>query len=150
MIGDADRILHEGGVVFGIGVRGRITEILQIEERNLVRVGAQRTQRKPANLLRDKRKRLYPDLVKDVLATEKLREVVADPCASEIAAEFDGVALPFAAKRFRNENLLLVSIARQDARPSHLVEHGADACEHIVGVREALLVIMRELHTQVA
>src|SRR5205807_10583393 len=90
------------------------------------------------------------DLIEDVFPAEELRKEVRDPRSGEVSSEFYRVTAPVVAKCFGNKKFLLIGRARQDAGAPHVFKHAADAGKHVIGVREAVLVVTRELHTQMA
>src|SRR5258708_39159098 len=91
MIGDANGVLGEGGVVVGIRMRCGTAKILQIVMRDFVGVGAKRAERK-SGFHWSESEGIDIDGIKEIFAALLAGKEVVDPGEKRVAAEFEGVA----------------------------------------------------------
>src|SRR5580698_9412715 len=121
MIGNANGVLRECGVVVAIGIGGRWSEVLQIIVGYAVSVSAQRHQRQPA-FLRCKREGIHLDGVEDVFAVLLAGEIIVNPGNEGIASKFQGVAAAVEAECFGKLGAVFAGGARKQIGTSNAVE----------------------------
>src|SRR5919204_1562828 len=84
------------------------------------------------------------DVVEDVLAAEKGREIVVDAGEQEIGAEFPCLAMAFQAQRLCRMNLILARAARKDGGAAEAIGDAVDSFQYGERITEGLLQIARE------
>src|SRR5580700_3160956 len=99
MIGDADCVLGESGIVVAVGIGGGWAEALKIVFRNGVGVGAERSERE-SGFHGFEGERIDFDDVEEIFAALLAGEVVVDPCDEGVATELEGMAAGIEAQRF--------------------------------------------------
>src|SRR5271166_7187234 len=99
MIGDADGVLSEGGVVVAVGIRGGWAEVLKVVFRNAVSVGAERSEWE-SGFPRLEREWINLDGVENIFAVLLAGKKIVDPGDEAVAAELEGMTAGVKAEGF--------------------------------------------------
>src|SRR5205814_1530559 len=149
MIGQAHRVLREGGIFIGIRMRYGAAKIVQVVMRHLVRVGPQRGELKRSHL-RFEGERIDLDGIEEIFAALLAREEIKNLGDERIAAELQRVAGAFYADRVREMHAVLAGFAWQHAGPADGVENGRNLDQDVAAVGIRLLAVARELRSKMA
>src|SRR5579863_4228121 len=99
MIGDANGVLGEGGVVVAVGVGGGRAEVLQVVVGDGVGVGAERGERE-SGFLGLEGEGIDFDFVEEVFAALLAGKKIVDPGNQGVTAELERVAIGIEAEGF--------------------------------------------------
>ena len=99
MIGGADGVLGEGGVVIAVGIGGICAEALQVVLRDLVGVGAERGERQ-SGFHGLEGEGIDFDDVEEIFAALLAGKIIIEPGDEGIAAELEGMAAGIEAESF--------------------------------------------------
>src|SRR5882762_2008004 len=149
MIGDADGVLSEGGVVVGIRMRGGLTKILQIVVRDCVGVRAKRTERK-SRFHGCKGEGIDLDGIKEILAALLAGEEIVDPGEKRVAAKLEGVAGSVEAQGFGEVQSVLTRRTGEQVGAADRINDGWNLDQSVSAVCIGLLQVARELSSEMA
>ena len=144
VVGDANRVLGEGGVIIGIGMRGGLAEILDVVLRHGVGVGAQRRERQSGFHGREG-EGVHFDGIEKIFAALLAGKEVVDPGEQGIAAELEGVAPGIEAESFGEMEAMLAGGAGKNVGAANGVNDGRNLDQRVGGVGVGLLQVAGEL-----
>src|ERR1700691_4291398 len=117
MIGGADRILRECGIVVAVGIGSGGAEVLQIIMRDSVSVGAERGERE-SGFLRFEGKGVDLDGIENVFAALLAGKIIVEPGDEGVAAELERVAAGIEAESFGKLAAMFARGAGEQVRAS--------------------------------
>ena len=149
MIGKANRVLCEGGVVVAVGVGGGWSEILQIISWDCVSVGAERCEGK-SGLHGFEGKRIDFDGIENVFAALLAGEEVVDPGKERVASELERMPAGIEAQSFSKLGAMFARGTGKLVGAANAIDDVGDFDQRIGGVGVGLAEITRELGAEVA
>ena len=149
MIGDANGVLGEGGVVVGVGMGGGLAEILQIVFRHFVGIGAERGERESA-FLGCEGEGIHFDGIEKIFAALLAGEEIVDPGEEGVSAELESVAAGVEAEGLGEVQAMFAGGAGENVGAADGIDDGGNFDEGVGGVGERLLQVAGELGSQVA
>ena len=149
VIGDADGVLGEGGVVVAVGTGGIGAEALEIVVGDGVGVGAERGEWEPG-FHGFKSERIHFDGIEDIFAALLAGEIIVKPGEEGIAAELEGMAAGIETQSFGKLGAVFASGAGEQVGAADAVDDVGDLDEGVGGVGEGLAEVAGELGAEVA
>ena len=149
MIGDADGVLGEGGVVVAVGVGGICAEVLQVVFRHGVGVGAERGEWEPGFHGREG-EGIDFDGIEDIFTALLAGEEIVDPGDEEVASELERITTRIEAEGFGKLGAVLASGPGEQVGASYAVDDIGNFDEGVVGVGVGLAEVAGELSAQMA
>ena len=149
MIGDADGVLREGGVVVAVGIGGIGAEVLQIVVRDGVGVGAERGEREPG-FHGFEGEGIHFDGIEEIFAALLAGEIIVEPGDEGVAAELEGMAAGIEAESFGKLGAVFARGAGEQVGASDAVDDVGDLDERVVGVGVGLAQVAGELGAEMA
>src|ERR1700730_13970434 len=133
MIGYADGVLREGGIVVAVGIGKSRPEVLQVIVRNRVGVGAEGSERK-SGLLRLEGERIHLDDVEKIFAILLAGIVIVNPGDERVAPELEGVAAGIEAESLGKLAAVFARGPGEQVGAPDTVENVGDFDERVAGV----------------
>jgi len=149
MVGDANGVLGEGGVVVAVGVGGGRAEVLQVIVRDGVGVGAERSERE-SGFHGFESKGIDLDDIEETFAALLAGEEVVDPGDEGVAAEFEGMAAGVESEGFGKLGAVFASGAGELIGASGAIDDVGNLDGRVVGVGVGLAEITGELGAEMA
>ena len=149
MIGDADGVLGEGGVVVAVGVGAGWAEVLEIVVRDLVGIGAEGSEWE-SGFLRLEGEGIDLDFVEEIFAALLTGKIVVNPGDEGVAAEFEGVAAGIEAEGFGQLGAVFAGGAGEQIGASDAVDDVGDFDEGVAGVGVGLAKVAGKLGAEMA
>ena len=148
VVGDADGVLRESGVLISVGMRSGAAEVLQIVVRDFVGVRAQGAQRE-SGFHGLEGEGIDLDGIEKIFAALLAGEKIVDPSEEAVAAELPCIAAAFVADRFGEVQAMLAGLAGKKVGASYAVEDVKNFNQHVVSV-VGLLKVAGELGAEMA
>lgn len=149
MIGDADGVLCESGIVVAVGVRSGLAEILQIVVRDGVGVGAERREREPG-FLRFKGEGIDFNFIEKIFAALLAGKEIIDPRDESVSTKFKGVAAGIKTKSLCKLGAVFAGRTRKQIGTTDTVDDVSHFDERVVGVGIGLAQVAGELGAKMA
>src|SRR5579863_2603430 len=149
MIGKADGVLSEGGIVVGIGMGRGLAKILEIVMRDGVSVGTKGAEWK-SGLLRFEGEGVHFNRIEKIFATLLAGEKVINPGEKRVAAKFQGMVAGIETEGLGEVETMLAGSAGEDVGTTNSVHDGWDFDESGGGVGVGLLQVTGELSAKMA